>query len=271
MAARSTWAGAITFAGFPIPVQVFTVVKSRKSASFKMLDPVHKMPVSQILVDCEGDKVERAETLKGVEASKGTFVALGDDALELIENQGRSTAVEVERFAAVASIDFSLSLESYVVIPDPKVPGSEQPVQILWNGLRESQRAAVIPEWAATASAKPSTLVIRATGDGLAGSLLPFGSELKTDLPVWVPVADERAGQTFAAVVAKNYSTEDYDISVYKDGKAERREAAIALALSGAPIPAEVKQDAAPAAVPDLMAALEAQLAAPPAAEAVVA
>lgn len=266
MAARSAWAGVLTFVinGVPFPVHVaaYTVTTSRKSASFKMLDPKYKMPVSQKLVDTEGNEAARGDTLKGVEVTKGHYVALTDDALELIERLGASEQVEIERFAPVASIPFDLSLGALKFVPNPKVPGSEQPVNIIWNGLRESERAAVIPDWAPTASAYPSTLVIRATGDGLGGSVIPFGSELKSDLPTWVPVADEKAATLAAAAIAQGYCIDDFDISVYQDGKAQRREAAIALALSGEPVPAEVKASAAAPAAPDMMAMLEASLAA---------
>lgn len=265
MAARSTWAGGIMFAGFSIPVRVFTLLNSRKSGSFKMLDPTHKQPVKQILVDVDGTEVARADTLRGVEFPKGQFTALPDEALEMIENADRSTAVEVERFAPVATVPLELSLESYIVVPDEKVPGSEQPVQILWNGLHETESAAIIPDWCPRAGARPSTLIVRAIDDGLRGNLLPFAGELKGGLPSFQPQADETKAQTFAAVVAQQYTTDDFDLAAYADGYAERREAAIALALDGKvldiPKPAEQPQ----AAAPDMMAMLQAQLAAAPA------
>ena len=269
MPARSTWRGAVNihFADtpipIPVPVAIYTAVKSRRGESFKMLDPVNKMPVSQRLHAIDDTIVERSATLKGVEAGPGNWVAVEGDALSLIEGVGRSTKVEVERFADVDSIDFGRTIEHYVITPDEKVSGSDSSaVQVLWNGLRASRRAAIITNWAPRANSKPSILAITATENGLEGHLLAYEREYQTDVPSFTPDVREKIGEMFERAI-RNYNLDDFDPSAYVDTHAERRQQAIDLALSGAPLGEALAASVQTATEsPDLMAALEASLAA---------
>jgi non-homologous end joining protein Ku len=267
MAARSTWKGSvqIQFADtplpIPVPVAVYTATKSRRSESFKMLDPVFNMPVSQRLVDKDGTVIERSSTVKGVEAGPGQYVALTEQGLELIGNVGRTPVVNVERFAPIESIDFNQAIEHYVITPDPKVAGADAAVQVLWNGLRASHRAAVIQNWAAKENSKPSILVITAQENGLVGTLIAYARE-RNDVPSpFVPQVNEEIGQMFEKAV-RNYNLDYFDAGVYTDSHAERRQQAIDLALSGAPLDEHIAaaQPAEPQ-TPNLMAALQASLA----------
>jgi non-homologous end joining protein Ku len=230
-----------------------------------MLDPVFNQPVSQKLVDKDGTVIERSSTVKGVEAGPGQYVALTEQGLELIGNVGRSAVVDIERFAPVESIDFNQAVEHYVITPDPKVPGADAAVQVLWNGLHATNRAAVIQNWAAKENSKPSILVITAQDNGLVGTLIAYARE-RNDIPgQFVPGVNDQVAQMFEAAI-RNYNLDDFDASVYTDTHAERRQQAIDLALSGAPLE-ELLAAGAPAPepeTPNLMSALLASAGAEP-------
>lgn len=260
MATRSDWAGSVLFAGFPISFRAYKRVRDRRSeAGFKMLDPKFHAPVKQAWLDQEGTLIQRADTVKGVEANGG-FHVLPNEALELIEAQGRSTSIEIKEFSPRETVDFSLALTSFVLTPDEKVAGSEGPVNILWNGLRATGRVAVIEGWAQKGNSKPSTLVIDATENGLIGYVEPFRAEVNP-VPTWTPTPDEKQASVFSAFAEQNYTIADFSLDDFTDTKNERHAAAIAMAISGeASVPEELTAPAP--AVPDLMAALEASLAA---------
>jgi non-homologous end joining protein Ku len=259
MAARSDWRGGISFAGQTIPVAAYKAVSRQRPPSFNMLDPTHRQRVRQQLVDVEGEPVERSETLRGVEVGK-TIYPLPAEALELIEKVGRSDVLDIERFSEVGSVPLGLSLETYRIVPDEKVPGSASSVQTLWNGLRYTGRAAVIPNWSARAGSRPSTLVIHADDEGLVGNVLPFAEEIRHDAPAFEPVTDERQGQMFeSGLEIFECSLDAFDLQAYADTWLARRQAAIDMAVAGKPIPVEVAADA-PMTAPDLNAALAAAL-----------
>lgn len=264
MAARATWTGAIRLAGFPVNVTFWQRVKTRKSESFKMLDPVHKQPVQSVLLDVAGNRVERSETLRGVERGKEVY-ELPPEALEMIERREKSSTVEIDRFSELDSVPLELSLDSYYIVPDAKTPGSEDPVQILWNGLHATGRVAVVPGWCPRSGAKPSTLVIRATDEGLVGYLMPFRNEVNVPPADFMPNENEQAVAVMTQFIDAAYSTEAFDMEAYRDEHGERRQAAIDMALSGETTAPLSESPQPTSAVPNLMAALQASIDAQPA------
>lgn len=260
MAARAAWSGAISFGGFPINVRLYPRVKSRSSESFKTLAPTNQQPVKQQLVDTDGTVVERADCIKGVPVGKDTFSPLTPEAVESINSAERSVMLEPERFCPLDTLPISLTQTAYAVVPDEKVPGSDQPAGILWNGLRETGLA-LLTQIVPRAGSRDSILALWADEHGLHASALPYASELN-DAPSWEPIEDEAAAQTFEAFVEQKYADISGDFeheaftSVYKEHRAEIVQAA----LKGEKI--EVPEIAqAQAATPDLMAAMQASIA----------
>jgi non-homologous end joining protein Ku len=195
---------------------------------------------------------------EGLEVAKGKLAVIPSEALDALK-ESATTVVEIERFAPRASIDFSFSKSLYRFIADPKVPGSEGPVNILWNGLLEGEYAAVIDGWISRGGSNPQTLVLHADDAGLRGNTLPYLTDLR-DAPTGAFTQNEKAAAMFEQFVAINYTVADYDVSAYTDTYAEKREALIAQAIAGKEITVEETAAAPTGAAPDLMAAMEAAL-----------
>lgn len=262
--ARSAWSGAIQFAGFPIHLSAYTLTKSAES--FKGLCSCHGQPIKQDkFCSVDGTRVARSgeegdpnliTTSKGVQVARGKYVILPDEAAELIGRSDRSEVLAVERFAPVDSVAFVYSQMAMRLVPNEKVPGAAQPVEILWNGLRTTERAAIIDGWIARAGSRPQLLAIHADGEGLLANVLPYESWLKTDVPSHAFVENQQAAEMFEQVVNANYETDPFDHSAYTDTYTERRDELVQKALAGEVI--EVEQ--APTqhtAAPDLMAAMQ--------------
>jgi non-homologous end joining protein Ku len=256
MAGRSAWTGAINFAGFPINVTAYAVT-GKSAGSFKTLCGCHDQPVVAPKV-CAVTHDVPTETKKGWEVAKGKLAVIPSEALDALK-ESATTVVEIERFAPRASIDFSFSKSLYRFIADPKVPGSEGPVNILWNGLLEGEYAAVIDGWISRGGSNPQTLVLHADDAGLRGNTLPYLTDLR-DAPTGAFTQNEKAAAMFEQFVAINYTVADYDVSAYTDTYAEKREALIAQAIAGKEITVEETAAAPTGAAPDLMAAMEAAL-----------
>lgn len=264
MAARTAWTGSVNFGGFPIPLAAYSATSSKSADSFKSLCPCHSQPISQIKTCATtGEKIDNADLLKGAEMSKGNIYTLDKAALEAISSGESTKSVDVERFASYASFERHLWLadKSFRIIADPKFPGSDKSANVLWNGLRASERVAVIDGWISRAGARPATLVIYADDDGLIGVTLPYERQLVAGLPAGGFGEDEKAAAMFEAFVdAQDYSTDDFDLGTYVDMYRERRDDLIAKAVKGEPIEAADVKPAAPSG-PDLMAAMEAAMA----------
>lgn len=256
-AARPSWSGSITFAGFPIHLSVFTLSGSRSSDSFKTLDQDGE-PVKQILVDHNGQEIDREDTQKGFATAKDTYVILPPDALEAIKDADSTKNLEIDRFCPLDSVPLYLSRAAYRVVPDPKIPGSEGPAGILWNGLKDSGRA-LVTEWVPRSGARDDILVIHADEYGINANALPYFEELR-DVPEAMYEPNPQAAEMFEQLVTAQYRTDAWAHTAYTSSYAERRKAAIEAAIAGEPI--VVSEVVAPKAVatPDLMAAMAAQL-----------
>lgn len=257
---RAAWSGAINFAGFPIHLSAYNTVRSRSSESFKTLDPVNKQPVKQLLVDQEGNPVDRATCLKGVEVTRGQIVPLDQAAVEAIAAVERTDTIEPLNFAPIEGVRpaMQMSLGSLRFVPNEKVPGAAGPAGILWNGLLKSERA-LIATFVPRAGSRDQLLALYATEFGLDGNLLPFAAEMADNLPAHIYEEDEKAAMMFEQFVGLNYTTDDFTHTAYESEHRKRRDAAIEAAVKGEPI--TVADAPAPvAAAPDLMAAMAAAL-----------
>lgn len=263
MAARSAWKGAITLGGFPINVVAYSLLQSASAQSFKGLCACHQQPVVMPKRCSVDDTVLGADQiLKGVEQGRGkakSYVALPQDAVDALTAAEATDALEIMRLPKVDSVPWTLATGRYRLVPDPDVAGSNGPVEILWNGLIASERA-VISEWQKRANSRTQLVAIKADVYGLTAVDLPYATALKIDAPEHKFEPNEKAQQMFEMFVeAQGYDTADFTHTAFPDSYSERRAKLIALAVAGDPIPVS-EVESAPAAVPDLMAAMEAAL-----------
>lgn len=262
MAARSAWTGAITLGGFPINVTAYSLLKSKSAESFKGLCPCHHQPVKMPRV-CSVDGTPVTDPIKGVVRGSGksaTYIPVPADAVAALASAERSVALEILQLPKADEIPWHMATGRYGLVPDPKVPGSEGPVGILWNGLLASGRC-VIMEWTKRAGSRPSLAAVRADEDGLTAVDLPYFTDLKVEKPGYEFVVNEQAQQMFETfVTTMDYDVGKFDLATFVDTYAERRAELVEKALNGEVIEAS----AAPAPVsstPDLMAMMTAALA----------
>jgi DNA end-binding protein Ku len=264
MADRPTWTGAVIFAGFPIYLRAFPLVQSRAAGSFKSLCPCHHLPIRQHKVCADtGEVVDNADLLKGVETAKDQYAVLDPEAVEFIRTSESSDTVDVERFAPRDSLPLTYALGRYRLVPNTKMPGSEGPAGIFWNGLMATERAAVVPGFVPRSGSRDQLAVIVADVYGLDLLTLPFQSELRIP-PEWAPEENEQAGTMFEQFATQaGYTMDDFSWPNYASGYESRRNEAIEKALKGEIVTAAAAPSKAPA-VPDLMAAMQAALASAP-------
>lgn len=264
MAPRSAWDGAIILGGFPIAVSAYSLLNSPSAESFKGLCVCHQQPVTMPKRCAVDDTVLGPDQiLKGVQTGgrgkTATYTALPPDAVAALTNAERSTTLEIAKLPGADTVPWHLATGRYALVPNDKVPGSDGPVGILWNGLLASGRA-LVSEWSKRAGSRPVLMALRASDDGLMAVDLPFASSLKVDVPRHPFEVNEQAQGMFDAFVAQiGYDTADFVHDEFEDTYKAKRDELVAKALAGETIDVQPVQ-AAPA-VPDLMAAMQAALA----------
>jgi DNA end-binding protein Ku len=252
MASNTAWRGAVELAGFPVHVALYSRVKGQRTTSFKTLSPTSKKPIRSAYLDPEsGDEVARADCLKGVEIEKDIYQPLPPETIEAINAGVKTQLAKLEQLCPVGSIAWDLAIDRFAVCPDSKVPGSEQSLNILWNGLRDS--ALAYTTQVSLRGGHDAILAIYADDVGL----LPFEVELY-EVPTPGFTEDEDQAAMFASFIENQYADQigDFDHSHYESEYRARREYAIEAALAGEAIKVEAPKPAS--AVPDLMAVMAA-------------
>jgi DNA end-binding protein Ku len=254
---RSIWRGAISFGLVNVPVKLYSAV-SKKTVRFNQL---HEKDHQRIQMKrwCPADEQEVAfeEIVKGYEISPDRYVVITPEELEALDPK-KTRTIDIEDFVDLDEIDPLYYEHPYYLVPDT---GAEKAYKLLLTALKESNKVAIAR---VVIRSKEYLTAIRPANGVLTLETMLFSDELvpPDDLDE-LPEEDVRATEReveMAKQLIESLST-DFDPSKYHDEYRERVLEMIERKAQGEEITIEPVSDE-PAKVPDLMAALEASLAA---------
>src|SRR5215211_6743517 len=246
--ARSIWSGAISFGLVNVPVKLYSAV-SRKTVRFHQLNAETGHRIAQKRVDSvTGDEVAYEQIVKGFELTKERFVVVTPEELDSIAPE-KTRAIDIEDF-----VD-----HPYYLVPDK---GAAKAYGLLLEAMRESGKVAIAR---VVLRSKEQLVAIRPAGDVLTMETMIFHDEVvPTDDLDEVPDTKELKTSDRELKMAQqliNSLSSDFEPSKYHDEYREKVLDLIERKAEGEEIAIQPQADE-PAKVPDLMAALEASLAA---------
>jgi DNA end-binding protein Ku len=255
--ARSIWRGAISFGLVNVPVKLYSAV-SKKTVRFNQL---HEKDNSRIQLKrfCGEEDIEvpYEEIVKGYETSPGQYVVITPEELEALDPK-KTRTIDIEDFVDLDDIDPLFYEHPYYLAPDT---GASKPYKLLLEALKETNKVAIAR---VVIRSKEYLTAIRPAGDVLTLETMLFADELidPSDIDE-LPDEDVRAtGREvdMARQLIESLATE-FEPAKYHDEYRERVLDLIERKAEGqeVAVPAAPEE---PTAVPDLMAALEASLAA---------
>ncbi len=257
---RSMWSGAISFGLVNVPIKLYSAV-SKKTVRFHQINGETGNRIAQKRTDAiTGEEVQYENLVKGYEMAKDQYVIINPDELDSLDPE-KSRTIDIEDFVDLAEIDPVYYDHPYYLVPDK---GAAKAYGLLLSAMQESGRVAIArvvlrskEQLVAIRPAQGGTVLMMETmifADEVVGREaldgLPEAEELKvSDREV------QMAQQLIESLVT------DFEPARYKDEYREKVLQLIEAKAEGAEI---VQQAVAPTptAVPDLMAALEASLAA---------
>ena len=254
---RPTWSGAVSFGLVTVPVKMYTAARS-KDIRFNMLHKDDGARVRQKRVcEADGEELAQEDIVKGYEVSSGTYVMIEPSELEALEPTV-STGIEIKEFVDLEEIDPVSFENSYYLVPDK---GGAKPYQLLLAAMKEMNKIAIAT---VVMRQKQYLVALRPAGKAISMATLYYPDEVVQlddleGLPEEGQEFDKRE-VALARQLIESYAA-DFDPSKYKD---EYREAVLDLIeqkASGETVVMPERQEA-PARVVDLMAALEASIAA---------
>lgn len=256
--ARAIWSGAISFGLVNVPVKLYSAT-SPKTVRFHQLSSKTGARIKQKRVDpSTGEEVPFEEIVKGYEITPDRYVLITPEELDALDPKATKT-IDIEEFVDLSEIDPIYYDHSYYLAP---TAGGAKAYRLLLDAMRESGKVGIGKVVLRT---KQQLCALRPTGDVLTLSTMLFGDEVLAPDRLDELDAVGDAGATdrelkMAEQLIDSLSG-DFDPSKYKDDYREQVLNLIERKASGEEIAVQPEAEE-PAAAPDLMAALEASLAA---------
>jgi DNA end-binding protein Ku len=254
---RSIWRGAISFGLVNVPVKLYSAV-SKKTVRFNQLHEADGARIQQKRVcSKDGEEVPYEEIVKGYEISPDRYVMITSEELDALDPK-KTRTIDIEDFVDLDEIDPLYYEHPYYLVPDT---GATKAYKLLLEALRETNKVAIAR---VVIRSKEYLTAIRPAGDVLTMETMLFADELIDPNQIEeVPDADVRATERevdMARQLIESQAT-DFDPARYRDEYRERVLELIEQKAEGREIALQPEPEE-PTAVPDLMAALEASLAA---------
>ena len=255
--ARAIWSGAISFGLVNVPVKLYTAT-SPKSVRFHQLSAKTGARIKQKRVDAStGEEVAFEDIVKGYELTPDRYVTIDPDELEALDPKATRT-IDIEEFVDLSEIDPIYYDHNYYLAP---TAGGAKAYRLLVDAMRESGKVGI---GKVVLRSKQQLCALRPTGEVMTLTTMLWGDEvLSPDRLDEIGEIEEAqatdrelkmAEQLIASLSAQ------FEPEKFHDEYREQVLELIERKAAGEEIAVQPQAEE-PAAVPDLMAALEASLA----------
>jgi DNA end-binding protein Ku len=255
---RAIWSGAISFGLVNVPVKLYSAT-SPKTVRFHQIASKTGTRIRQQRVDpSTGEEVPYEEIVKGYEIGPDRYVLISSEELEALDPKATRT-IDIEEFVDLDDIDPIYYDHSYYLAP---AAGGAKAYRLLLDAMREAGKVGI---GRLVLRTKQQLCALRPGEDVLTLSTMLFGDEV---------VAPDRLDELDAVEEAEASDRElrmaeqlidslsaEFEPSKFHDDYRERVLQLIERKAAGEEIAVQPQVEE-PAAAPDLMAALEASLAA---------
>src|SRR5258708_1636751 len=256
--ARAFASAQISFGLVSIPVRLFTATASNEKISFNMLHADCGSRIQQQLY-CPKDErtIDRTETVKGYEFSRGQYVTFSDDELKTLEDKATQT-IDISEFLPRETIDPIYFAKANYIAPDK---GGARAYTLLSKALEQPGRWALAKY---AARGKQYLVILRPLGKGLVMQQLYYPNEIRSmdELDLGEPIVKDNELK-MAVQLAEMGATDEFHPEAYRDEVAELTRALIQRKIEGEEI-TSLEDEQPRAQVIDLMEALKASLAGSP-------
>jgi len=251
------WSGSISFGLVNIPVKLYGAV-SRKTVHFNQIDSRTQARIKQKRVSSEdGSEVPYENIVKGYELSSGAYVIISDDELAALDPKALRT-IDIDEFVDLAEIDPIYYDSPYFLAPDK----AAKPYALLAAAMEEQGKVGIAHFVMRT---KQYLAAIRPVDGKLMLSTMVYADEVNDPSAIpeladldEVELPDKEL--TMARQLIESLSAE-FEPDKFQDTYRKAVEGLIEAKAAGEEVIAPVN-GVEPAQVIDLMAALEASVAA---------
>jgi DNA end-binding protein Ku len=257
---RAIWTGAISFGLVNVPIKLYSAT-SQKTVRFHQLhESDHARIRQKRWCPVDDAEVPYDEIVKGYEIAPDQYVVITNEELEAMNPRATKT-IDIEDFVDLADIDPVFFDSAYYLAPNT---GGAKPYRLLLDAMRESGKVAV-GHFVLRTKQQMCALRPSGSGDVLVLNTMLYGDEVNDpegldELDAATETDTTKRELAMAQQLIDSLSSE-WDPTKYRDTYREEVIALIERKASGEEIAVQPATEE-PKPVPDLMAALEASLAA---------
>ena len=252
---RAIASGQIAFGLVSIPVKLFSAAESSEKIAFNMLHKDCGSRVQQQLF-CPKDErtIDRTETVKGYEFSRGQYVLFNEEELKALEEK-TTQQIDITEFVKSDQIDPIYFSKPYYLGPEK---GGARAYTLLARALEQTGRWAVAKY---AARGKGYLVVIRPLGKGLVMQQLYYPNESRAIDELDLGDAEVKDNELKMAVqLAEMSASERFHPENYRDEVQERIRGLIQKKVEGGEEITSATAEEPRAQVIDLMEALRRSL-----------
>jgi DNA end-binding protein Ku len=252
---RPIWSGSLSFGLVNVPVKLMSATRDL-GVHFNQL---HEKDKSRIEVrrvcSAENEEVPWEEVARGYELDDGRMILLTDEELEAADPK-KTRTIDIEAFVDIEEIDPIYYDHPYFLVPDEN-EAAVRAYHLLRAVMERSGKVAIARFVLRT---KEYLVAVRARGGAISLTTMRFHDEVRgpDDVGLGKLPKAKKAEVDHAVALIKSL-TRDFDPSAYEDEHRKRLLAIIQKKRKGQTIEIPDEPET-PAAVPDLMAALEASI-----------
>jgi DNA end-binding protein Ku len=254
---RSLWSGSLSFGLVNVPVELVTAVRDL-DIHFTQLHEKDSAPIETRRYCSKEDKEIPFESVgRAFELDDGKQVMLTDEDLAAAAPR-KTRTIEIEEFVDLGDVDPMYFDHPYFLVPQGGSEGIERAYRLLVEVMGNTDRAALGRMVLRT---KEYLVAIRVRDGALSLTTMLFHDELRAAKDVYTGSAKKPPKKELdrAVAIIEELST-DWDPEAHEDCYRKRLQKVIRDKRKGKTIKAPTPEKA-PAAVPDLMEALEQTLA----------
>lgn len=255
---RAIWSGAISFGLVNVPIKLYSAT-SPKTVRFHQLHAKDGVRIQQKRVcPADGEDVSYEDLVKGFEIAPDRYVIVTQQELDGLDPRHTKT-IDIDAFVEQADIDPVYYDNAYHLAP---ATGGAKAYQLLLSAMEQSGKVAIGRFVLRT---RQQLCALRPAGGVLMLSTMLYGDEVNAPerLDELAALGDVEASKREVAMAQQLIESlsADFDPGQYRDEYREQVLELIERKAAGEEIAVQPAAPA-PAAVPDLMAALEASVAA---------
>ena len=256
---RAMWRGAIQFGLVTIPVRLFVATETRGGLSFNMLHDEDLRRI-QMKVHCpEHGEISRSDTVRAYEWSKGQYVVIEESDFEAVPLK-TVRSIEIEQFVPANRERHTAVFvkQSYYLEPEPI---GRKAFQLLKTVLADSELQAVCK---IVLKDREQLAALDPFGPTMLLSTLYWPDEVRDAADLDLPESEEAFKQTELDMARQlvDALTGEFDASRYHDEYREALLKVIDAKVAGRPLEAPTEEVETSSKLTDLMAVLEASVAA---------